>query len=309
LARIDAQARRIADIVQGVLGFARPRQPRPVPLDLAEVTAKTLELVGHDLSRQQVRLETAFDEHLPPAQADPQQVQQVLLNLFTNAIQAMAGQADSWMRVEVRAAGDLLALRVSDRGAGIAPDLLPRIFDPFFSTKAEGSGLGLSVSYAIARAHGGDLRVESEVGRGTTFTLLVPVAEARASAQLERVLLIDDDPDVAEALSTMLAKEGLQVSRAATGAEGMAMLEANDWDAVFLDVRLPDLSGPDIYARLEASKPELAQRVVFVTGGVWRSESRLRQELPPQPILAKPCTQDQVRAVLRQVGMNRRQAA
>jgi PAS domain S-box-containing protein len=309
LGRVDAQARRIADIVQGVLGFARPRPPRPIPVDLAQLAEKTLELVRLDVSRQSVRLETVFDPDLPPAQADPQQFQQVLLNLFTNAIQAMAGGTDNWLRVEVRDEGNRLALRVIDGGPGIPADVLSRIFDPFFSTKAEGSGLGLSVSYAIARAHGGDLRVESEVGRGTTFTLLVPVAEARASAQLERVLLIDDDPDVAEALSTMLAKEGLQVSRAATGTEGMAMLEANDWDAVFLDVRLPDLSGPDIYARLEASKPELAQRVVFVTGGVWRSESRLRQELPPQPILAKPCTQDQVRAVLRQVGMNRRQAA
>jgi two-component system NtrC family sensor kinase len=99
------------------------------------------------------------------------------------------------------------------------------------------------------------------------------------------------------------------VSRAATGAEGMAMLESATWDAVFLDVRLPDLPGPEIYRRLEVARPELAQRVVFVTGGVWRSESRLRQELPPQPILAKPCTQDEVRRVLRQLRANRRQAA
>ena len=309
LGRIDAQARRIADIVQGVLGFARPRQPRPVPLDLTEVTAKTLELVRHDLTRQQVRLETAFDEHLPAAQADPQQLQQVLLNLFTNAIQAMTGQTDSWMRVEVRAAGDRLALRVIDGGLGIAPELLPRIFDPFFSTKADGTGLGLSVSFAIAHAHGGDLRVESEVGRGTTFTLLLPVAVPESAAALQRVLLVDDDPDVAEALTAMLAKEGLQVSLASTGREGMARLESDNWDAVFLDVRLPDLPGPEIYRRLAASRPELAQRVVFVTGGVWRSESRLRQELPPQPVLAKPCTQEQVRTVLRQVRANRRQAA
>src|SRR5262249_51161732 len=225
------------------------------------------------------------------------------------AIQAMAGQADGWMRVEVRAAGDLLALRVSDRGPGIAPDLRPRIFDPFFSTKAEGSGLGLSVSYAIARAHGGDLRAEGEVGRGSTFTLLLPLALPAAAAPLERVLLVDDDPDVAEALSAMLTKEGLQVSLASTGLEGMARLETETWDAVFLDVRLPDLPGPEIYRRLEANRPALPQRVVFVTGGVWRSEGRLRQELPPQPILAKPCTQEQVRNVLRQVRANRKQAA
>jgi len=308
LSRVDAQARRIADIVQGVLGFARPRPPHPLPVDLAELTAKTLDLVRHDLSRQNVRLDTAFGSDLPLAQADPQQVQQVLLNLFTNALQAMVGESDSWLRVEIGVDGDRLAVRVADSGPGIAADVLPQIFDPFFSTKAEGSGLGLSVSYAIARAHGGDLRVESELRRGTVFTLLLPIAEA-ASAALERVLLVDDDPDVAEALATMLAKEGLQVSRAATGAEGMAMLESQAWDAVFLDVRLPDLSGPEIYRRLEASHPELAQRVVFVTGGVWRSESRLRQELPPQPILAKPCTQEQVRAVLRQLTTHPRQAA
>jgi PAS domain S-box-containing protein len=308
LARVDAQARRIADIVQGVLGFARPRPPHPVAVDLSQLTGTTIDLVRHDLSRQNVRLETAFDPELPPAQADPQQLQQVLLNLFTNAIQAMTGGADNWLRVEVRGEGDQLAVRVTDSGPGIAADVLPRIFDPFFSTKAEGSGLGLSVSYAIARAHGGDLRVESEVGRGSTFTLLLPIAAPQA-ATLERVLLVDDDPDVSEALAAMLAKEGLEVTHAATGTEGMAMLESSDWDAIFLDVRLPDLPGPEIYRRLVERRPQLAQRVVFVTGGVWRSESRLRQELPPQPVLAKPCTQDQVRGVLRQLRTNRRQAA
>jgi PAS domain S-box-containing protein len=309
LAQIDAQAHRIGDILQGVLGFARPRPPHPVPVQLPQLTAKTLELVRHDLSRQHVRLETVFDADLPAAQADPQQLQQVLLNLLTNAIQAMAGHPDNWVRVEIGGEGDQLALRVADGGPGIAADVLPRIFDPFFSTKAEGSGLGLSVSYAIARAHGGDLRVASEVGSGTVFTLLLPIADPALSATLDRVLLVDDDPDVAEAIGAMLTKEGAQVTRAATGTEGLAMLESQTWDAVFLDVRMPDVSGPDIYRRLETERPELAPRVVFVTGGVWRSESRLRQELPPQPILAKPCTQDEVRAVLRQLRANRKQAA
>src|SRR6185503_17682985 len=164
-------------------------------------------------------------------------------------------------------------------------------------------GLGLSVSYAIARAHGGDLRAESPPGRGAIFTLVLPSGAAASDAVLQRALLIDDDDAVAEALTAMLAKEGLRVTRAATGEEGWQRLADDTWDAVFLDVRLPDLPGPEIYRRLAEARPHLAQRVVFVTGGVWRSESRLRQELPPQPILAKPCTQDQVRAVLRQVGM------
>ena len=217
LAQVDAQARRIADIVQGVLGFARPRPPQSIPVDLVELAGKTLEMVRHDLSRAHIRVDTAFDPALPPAQADPQQLQQVLLNLCTNAIHAMADGRDKRLRVEVRAEREQLALRVADNGPGIAADVLPHIFDPFFSTKSEGSGLGLSVSYAIARAHGGDLRVESEPGRGTRFTLLLPIAEPVECAPLERVLLVDDDPDVAEALAAMLAKEGLQVSRASTG--------------------------------------------------------------------------------------------
>lgn len=310
LARVDAQARRIADIVQGVLGFARPRPPTPAAIDLASLTAKTLELVRHDLSRQGVRLDTEFAADLPPAQADPQQVQQVLLNLFGNAIQAMAGRADAWLRVDVQSAGEQLAVRVCDSGPGIAAEIATRIFDPFFSTKAEGSGLGLSVSYAIARAHGGDLRVDSQPGDGATFTLLLPVAAASAGAAgIERALLIDDEPDVAEALTAMLVKEGLRVVHAATAAEGMTLLESEPWDAVFLDVRLPDVPGPEIYRRLAETNPALAQRVVFVTGGVWRSDSRLRQELPPQPVLPKPCTQDAVRDVLRQLRAQRRQAA
>jgi nitrogen-specific signal transduction histidine kinase/ActR/RegA family two-component response regulator len=309
LARVDAQGRRIADIVQGVLGFARPRPPSPIAVDLASLAAKTLELVRHDLARHAIRLEAVYAPDLPPAQADPQQLQQVLLNLFGNAIQAMAGRADAWLRVEVASMGEQLALRVSDSGPGIAPDVLPRIFDPFFSTKAEGSGLGLSVSYAIARAHGGDLRVDSAPDVGTTFTLVLPIAAATAGAEFERALLVDDEPDVAEALTAMLVKEGLRVVHAATAAEGLALLEAEPWDAIFLDVRLPDLSGPEIFRRLAEANPALAQRVVFVTGGVWRSDSRLRQELPPQPVLAKPCTQDEVRRVLRQLRAQRRQAA
>jgi PAS domain S-box-containing protein len=301
LARVDGQARRIADIVQGVLGFARPRPPSPEPLDLSAITKRTVELVRHDLERNGIRLEMKLDESLPLARADPQQVQQVLLNLFRNAIQATAGMESRWLHVEVLGIDDRLAIRVTDSGPGIPAPILDKVFDPFFSTKREGSGLGLSVSFAIARAHGGDLQVSSEPGGGATFTLLLPIGEVSADGRFERILLVDDEPEVGDALSAMLSQEGAQIFRAESGAEALPMLERDAWDAVFLDVRLPDLSGPEVYERLREMRPDLASRVVFVTGGLWRGDSRLAEELPPQPILAKPCTHDQVREVLRQL--------
>ena len=191
-------------------------------------------------------------------------------------------------------------MEVRDEGPGIAPEALPRIFDPFFSTKAKGTGLGLSVSYAIVRAHGGDLTVRSAPNEGTAFTLKLPaVAEVEADAS-RVVLLVDDDPAVTETLRDMLTREGLTVQCAATGGEALAILAHERFDAVFLDVRLPDISGPEVYARLAATRPDLARRVVFVTGGLWHVSSRgLRESLPAQPTLSKPCTAAQIREVLR----------
>lgn len=301
LAQIDGQARRIGEIVHGVLGFARPRSPSVQPTDVVRVVRETLDLYRHDLIRQKVELETDFDANLPRARADPQQLQQVLLNLCGNATQAMAPCAHKVMRIEVRGSTEYIRLLVTDTGPGIPAEVLPRVFDPFFSTKPEGSGLGLSVSYAIARAHGGDLQVSSDAERGTTFTLILPVDSGSTELALSRVLLVDDEPEVAEALAAMLTREGARVSRAATGGEALRMIEAEAWDAIFLDVRLPDLSGPEVYAEIQRRWPELLNRVAFVTGGLWRSESRLRRQLPPQPVLAKPCTQEDVREVLRQI--------
>jgi PAS domain S-box-containing protein len=309
VARVEGQARRIARIVQGALGFARPSSPQVEATDLAGVVTRTLDLVRHDLGRQGIELETVADDELPPARADPQQIQQVLLNLFANALQAMVTSDQKRLRVEVRGSGETVLVRVTDTGPGIPVTTLPCIFDPFFSTKPDGSGLGLSVSYAIAQAHGGDLQVSSESGSGATFTLVLPSIESGKAGTLELALLVDDDPEVAEALAEMLAKENVRVSRAANAAEALRVIEDEPWDAIFLDVRLPDLSGPEVFAEIERRHPDLATRVAFVTGGLWRSDSRLSRELPPQPTLAKPCTQEDVRRVLRQLRGRGREAA
>jgi len=301
LARVETQSNRIAEIVQRLLGFARPQPPERRDVQLTAVVRETLALMAHDLSRAGMRTEVQCAPDLPPVLADAKQIQQVIVNLFTNAIQAMEPQGGGVLTVRLEQNAGSISLEVRDDGVGITPEALPRVFDPFFSTKEKGTGLGLSVSYGIVRAHGGDLTVRTSVGQGTTFTMRLPAAlPARLDAP-QTALLVDDDDAVAESLASMLGREGLVVRRAATGSDALALLaEEQGFDAIFLDVRLPDISGQDVYARLAEQWPNLAERVVFVTGGLWRTDSRdLREKLPAQPTLSKPCTAAQIREVLR----------
>lgn len=301
LGTVEAQTHRIAVIIRELLGFGRPQQPVREAVDLAVLVDDTLTLMAHELGREHVTVTRDFPRSLKPALADRKQIQQVLVNLFTNAIHAMEPNGGS-LRVAAREGQSVVYLEVHDTGSGIREDALPRIFDPFFSTKKKGTGLGLSVSFNIVRAHGGDLSADSVLGEGSTFTLRLPTPVEPKALSARSVLLVDDEPAVAASIEDMLLREGLRVRRAATGEEALAALESANFDAIFLDVKLPDISGTEVYARLLASNPALAKRVIFVTGGLWRNDRRgLRDRLPPQPMLAKPCTSEQIREVLRLV--------
>jgi len=299
LATVELQGSRISAIVQELLGFARLRTPQREAVDLRTLVSDTLALMAHDLGRNQIRSVTHFAAALPAVSIDATQIQQVLVNLITNAVQAM--QPGGTLTVAVQSNDGTVSVEVQDTGGGIAAEALPRVFDPFFSTKPQGTGLGLSVSYGIAQAHGGDLTARSTFGHGSTFALSLPATRAVTGPAAHTVLLVDDDDAVAETLSEMLTREGLQVRRAQTGKDALLILAHDSFDAVFLDVRLPDISGPQVYERLAALRPDQARRVVFVTGGLWRHDGRgLRDTLPPgQPTLSKPCTAAQIGEVLR----------
>jgi len=300
LSKVDAQAERIAAIIQELSGFGRPQQPVRGPVDLAELASETLGLMEHDLVRENVSVERQFPRGLSAALVDRQQVQQILVNLFTNAIHAM--QPDGGvLRLSAHEGQHVVYFSVRDSGSGMGRDVLDRIFDPFFSTKSTGTGLGLSVSLNIARAQGGDISVESAIGVGTTFTIRLPmVAEEAKSQTLRSVLLVDDEPAVAASLEDMLVRDGLRVQRAASGEEALEAVRHASFDAILLDVKLPDIDGPTVFARMSQENPEMARRVIFVTGGLWRFDRRsFRETLPAQPMVAKPCTAEQIREALR----------
>jgi two-component system NtrC family sensor kinase len=213
------------------------------------------------------------------------------------------------LTVEVRSFGPLAELVVSDTGCGIEPENLTRIFDPFFTTKGpeRGTGLGLSVCFSIIRQHGGEIRVESQPGVGTKFTVSLGL-EAEVSAPRGpgsagsafvippgtsgvRVLVVEDEVVLRRLLQELLrSRFGCNVEIATNGLEAMAAIKAGSFDLVIADIRMPEMSGTDLYLRLREVRPELARRFVFVTGHP--GETALAEEISRWnvPIIAKPFT-------------------
>ena len=174
---ILGQAERAAEIVKGLLDFSRSEHPELEPLDIAGIIQDTLKLVRNQLSLSGIQAELDLPQDLPRVQGNRKSLQQVFLNLFINAIQAMLEGGSLTVRAYSTPDGQWLKVQVMDTGIGIAAEHLPHIFDPFYTTKqvGRGTGLGLSVTYGIVEKHGGHIEVESEKGKGSTFSVVLPV--------------------------------------------------------------------------------------------------------------------------------------
>jgi two-component system NtrC family sensor kinase len=173
--KVDAETERIRKIVKNLLDFSKPKDSNPNEADINIVVQKTLTLVQNMIDVSNIETSINLADGLPHVFVDEHQIQQVLVNLITNAVQAMTAGGRLVLSSRPGKSGNSVEIGVADTGKGIAPEFLPHIFDPFFSTKGEGgTGLGLSVSYGIIKNHGGEIRVESKVGVGTTFTVEIP---------------------------------------------------------------------------------------------------------------------------------------
>ena len=251
-----------------------------------------------------------LDQELLPVLADPTQVEVAVLNLAINARDAMPNggvltfvtrkvQVDNDPDLET---GDYIELCISDTGVGMTESVLERAFEPFFTTKevGKGTGLGLSMVYGMARQSGGVARIESEPGRGTTVSLFFRAAPAHqrdhsAAADdddgglhtgpaAERILVIDDDPDVREFISESLAEQGYDVYQANDGKSGLSAFAAERPDLVVLDFIMPGLSGADVASRILSTHPE--QPILFVSG--YSETDSIRRIAPNAPLLTKP---------------------
>jgi PAS domain S-box-containing protein len=316
-------AERVRHIVRDLKTFARLDEEERGAVEVAPLLVKSIKLAGPEIRyRARVRQEIA---PVPPVVGNEGRLSQVFVNLLINAAQAMEEGAveRNEIRVRTSATEREVQVEVADTGKGIAPEHLDRLFDPFFTTKSTsgGSGLGLSICYNIVTSYGGRIEVESKLGAGSRFVLHLPIertpravviAEKRplVASRHGRVLVVDDEPFVVSAIQIILARTHDFVG-VASGAEALKILEYDDrFDVILCDLMMQQGSGMDLYNAIARRQPELARRMLFMTGGAYTQHAQRFLAAVPNPCIEKPFGPAELVSVVEQVmaGGTRRDA-
>lgn len=304
---ILGESERAARIVRQLLTFARKRQTTRAMVDVNQVVRETLALRSYEQRVTNITTIDALASGLPLVFADGYQVQQVLLNLVINAEQAMLssnGRGVLVVRTWHDAERDTVVLEINDDGPGVPNDVQPKIFDPFFTTKdvGKGTGLGLTVAYAIVQEHGGRIRLESRPAGGASFFIELPVSGAARAPEPVRparrapvrdtagaaILLVEDETPLAVAVAEALREAGYLVEHASDGEQALQKVRRKAFDLVICDLKMPRLDGQTFFRMLATAAPALSRRVLFVTGDVAGTDAGSFLERSGCRWLAKP---------------------
>ena len=320
---IETAAKRGAGLTRQLLTFARKSTPQFRPIIVNDIIEETLQLFERSTDKSIV-IKKELTNDLAIIKGDDGQLQQAILNLLINARDAMPNGGTITVRSqslnpdihsasvfgEARA-GEFASVAICDAGAGMLQAVQQRIFEPFFTTKDKGTGLGLSVVYGVVNSHGGFITVQSEVGKGSLFTMFFPLVADREKFQRslkeqrlrhgsERILVVDDEEHVREMICRMLETLGYGVEFVESGQEALDLVKKHEpFDVVILDMNMPTMSGKETFFKLKEIKPDL--RVVISTG-------YSNVSLEPTPLkdlvdgfLQKPYQMEELSKVLREV--------
>ncbi len=307
---IVLEAKRTADLVKNLLAFSRKESKKKEIVGVNELIKQAVNLKRYQLKVNNIQLISEPCEISYPVQVTAQQMQQVLLNLLNNAEQAIAKtDRPGVIRVEGGRRGDTVYITVTDNGVGIPAHVLPFIFDPFFTTKnlGEGTGLGLSIAHTLIENHGGTISAKSEPGN-TVFTIELPMARSpkmaadvketqplpvrsafnKTAKRTGRVLVVDDETAIVDAICEFLDLQNIATDKANDGGEALQLLQKNRYDAIVSDIRMPGVDGPQLYERSVAMDPSYKNRFLFMSGDLVRDSTQGFVQSLNCPCLAKP---------------------
>ena len=315
--KLKDAATRCARIVKNFLSLARQHAPEHDRVDVNAIVREVVELLAYQLRVDDAAVTLDLSDDLPLLWADPHQLRQVLVNLITNAHHAVR-ESSMPRRISIASRFDpekfMLRLEVSDSGPGIAPEVESRIFEPFFTTKprGQGTGLGLPICKGIIESHGGMLEVEGRPGVGALFRAWLPPgeeprslredeAQAPRTGHGETVLVVDDEPDVAELLAEMLSGAGYRVDTAENGRVAVRKITEKAYDVVLSDLKMPVLDGPGLYQEIKMRRPELLRRFAFITGDTLSPTAAQFLETTRATYLKKPFAAEDAERVVDRV--------
>jgi len=312
----DAQeaANRVREIIRDLKLFSRSEEERHGPVDARQVLESALRMAWNEI-RHRARLVRSFED-VPLVSGNDARLGQVFLNLLVNAAHAIPdGRAESnEIRVALRRVGERVLVEISDTGTGMSEEVLRQVFTTFFTTKpfGVGTGVGLPICQRIVTALGGQISVESKLGAGSTFRVLLPIASDATGAEPPeqaiaeepskrrgRVLVVDDEPMVALAVRRTLERHH-DVTIVHRAQDALEMLRAGErFDVIFCDVMMPNVTGIDFFKEVQALAPAELESIVFLTGGAFASQARQFLEAIPNVRLDKPFMPDELRRLVR----------
>ncbi|MEQ8162121.1 MAG: ATP-binding protein [Smithellaceae bacterium] len=312
-----------ADLADNLLGFARGGQYELKPTDLNELVSRTANIFGR--TKKEIRIHHKYEENIWPVEVDRIQIEQVLVNLFVNSWQAMSNGGHIFVETKNvflsdkhflsadLPKGNYVQITVTDTGAGMDEETCRRVFEPFFTTreKGRGVGLGLASAYGIIKEHGGTINVASKAGQGTTFNIYLPVSDKKIVKDTtvdetiikgrETILLVDDEESIVDVCGEILETLGYNVLKAGNGHDALKIFADNKdlIDLVILDMIMPGLSGNETFDGLKLIHPKV--KVLLSSGYVTGNQAKIIMEKGCQAFIQKPFRMEEFSRKIREV--------
>ncbi|MEE9543388.1 MAG: response regulator [Thermodesulfobacteriota bacterium] len=292
LTKIYNESLRSAKIVQNLLTFSRSKKINKSSNNLNDIIRITIENRRDALKAHRIEVDLDLEKNIPNAMLDHFQIEQVFINIINNAMEAISeAKVGDKIQISTKLQDNAFFVTFVDNGPGIKEEDIHRVVDPFFTTKTlgKGTGLGLSITHGIIVEHGGSLEIESPGEKGTTVTVKLPYEEIKEKTETipapqslpkentlmnKKILIADDETSIREVLSELLSTEGFLVETASDGAEALKLIEKETFDLVITDIRMPNMSGPELYDTVVKEHSYLKDKVIVLTGDILGEEAK-----------------------------------